>query len=180
MAYTDIELETSDLDWFIKMGSRYIHAASGGGVIPDIIRYGATNEALLEEINYSAMRNYYPVQVNPNLKQILALNDIEDDIRFILNTLKITFDDPIETYIEKVYARSFIEYARMGFWSFDKTNPLKPNDPNYHLVAWPMKKVKEIPTIDGLIPKLAILNNIRIPHQKSVDLIRILNNLSVP
>lgn len=175
MAYTDIELETRDLDWFIKMGGRYIHAASGGGVIPDIIRNGSTNEALLEEINYSDIRNYYPVRVNQNLKNILAIDDMEDDIRFILNTLKIAFDDPIKTYIEKVYARSFIGYARLGFWSFDKTNPLKPYDPYYHLVAWPMKKVKEIPSIDGLIPKLAILKDIRIPHQKSVDLISLLN-----
>lgn len=169
MTYSNIYLETNDIDWFVKIGDRYIHGASGGGEVPNvIIENDIANEKYSEFVEtLEPKKNVY---INKNLETILNLENKRDDIEFLLKALNIQYEDPIKSYIEKVYVRSFAEYAKRGFWSFDRSL-----NGNYHLVAWPKSKIKL--ENDDNIPNLEHIDgrDFQIPRVESFDLVDRIN-----
>lgn len=114
MAYSDIEIYTRDIDWFIQDSQLInIHAASAGRNIPDIIiQNNILNEDLLNQF-LNLPKKYEKIETNPNLQNM-----------GIENT--------------KEYLSDFIDMAQKGFYSFDKTNINNPDDDRYHLVAYPV------------------------------------------
>ncbi len=177
MPYDRLFLETTDLDWFVQVNKRCIHAASGGGIIPKIVMQNNTvNDEIRDRVSIESSKDY-KTELNPHLREILNLEERKDDFAFLLSTLGIEFgDDPIQTYIDKVYVNSFVEYAKKGFWSFDKTNTHNYSDNMYHLVARPVSSHKESFGIEG--SKLYIKEKIRITTTECFNLIGLINDIS--
>lgn len=121
MAYSQIEQSTLDLDLFFKDKNKYIHIASGGGRIPDIL---ANSDNTIEEFKtiLNDFKETFEIDVNPSLMEFL---DIEEN--------------KLELYLE-----SFIKYAKKGFFTYDKTNLGEFNDMTFHLVAKPIKGKLEL------------------------------------
>ncbi len=117
MAYSLIEQQTRDIDWYIgnlRIGN-ILHFASGGGRLPQIIE---DNDNLNESINHTILSATaeFKYQVNPNLSQILGIEGMD-----------------LENYLV-----DFIFRAQRGLHTFDKTNLNDFNDMTYHIVAWPI------------------------------------------
>ncbi len=154
MSYSVIEEECKDIDWFCIIDKYPIHVASAGGILPEIIK----KEKKINQKNRKIIKNaseYCDYKLNPKLKNIISkyINPKDEShILAVLEALNLKSNKPIDTYIEKVYAHSFIEFAKKGFYSFDKSNINDPNDGKYHLVASPSKLItneiiSELPNI---------------------------------
>lgn len=177
MPYDRLYLETTDLDWFVQVNNRCIHAASGGGIIPNIvIQNDEKNMEIRNRVIGEPSKNY-KFELNPHLRNILNLEDRKEDIAFLLSTLGIEFgDDPIQVYIDKVYVNSFVEFAKKGFWSFDKTNVQNYSDRMYHLVARPVySHHMAVYSIEG--SSLYTNEKIKIITTKCFDLVTLINNI---
>jgi hypothetical protein len=121
MAYSIIEQQTRDIDVFLKDNNKLIHIASAGGRLPQFLAENdITNELIINQRN--TFSENYEVEINQNLNQILNLetqNDLEN------------------------YLADFIFMAKCGFYSYDKSKLGDFEDTNFHLVAWPGRKINE-------------------------------------
>ena len=101
-------LRTRDIDWFIKNGEYHIHATSIRGDLPDIINDREYIMAMYKKV-YDLHEIYQPEEIAINLD-------------FIKRTI---FKDlqGIELYTAiRNYLPWFVNMARKGFISFDRTN----------------------------------------------------------
>lgn len=153
MAYTLIEQQTRDIDWFIfdSTNFNFCHFASAGGKLPQIIQENdLLNEEFIQIINRSEYKEMFEYEINPNLRDIINIKGDE------------SYDD---------YTRDFINYAKRGFYSYDKTNINNFDDMTYHLVAYPkdfQRSIIEKRYYDILCKsKNFIVNNGFIPFNKN-------------
>lgn len=119
MSYSIIELNSLDLDIFFKDESKMIHLASAGGLLPErLLNSDSYNKNILDII--SNFNSEFEFEVNPNLTEILGISQ-----------------DGLENYII-----SFIEMAKRGFYSYDKSKLGDFEDLTFHLVARPKSPLK--------------------------------------
>lgn len=130
-----------DIDYILNINNFNIHVASAGGKIPDIINQNREqNNDLIEKVKKMPyIFSIDEIILNKNIPEILRLYDQIDFIRTTLNACRIkhTEENMIDIYLNKIYGYSFINYARKGFYSFDRTNINNPDNNQYHLVAYP-------------------------------------------
>jgi hypothetical protein len=148
MAFTIIEQYSRDIDYYVfhrKLG--LLHFASAGGRLPRIIE---SNDELMTAIHGEVIEspNRFEYELNPNLQRILNIES-----------------DQVESY-----SREFIEMAKRGLLSFDRTYINDPEDQTYHLVAWP-KEAREDPflffeVISRLENNNLIFNKSYIPFER--------------
>ena len=136
MAYTQIEQSTLDLDLFLRDKNKFIHIASGGGRIPNSL---ANSDGVIEDFkaNIDDLANDFEVQTNPDLLEILNIEDHE-----------------LESYLS-----DFIKYAERGFFTYDKTKLGEFDDMTFHLVAKPnkgslqLKRIFDIVNSENILPE---------------------------
>ena len=117
-------IRTRDIDWFVRSGEYNIHATSCRGDLPDIVN----------DREY-IMFNYKDVDDLPTIYQ---LEEIAINIDFIKRKIfKNLQDKELYTAI-KNYLPWFVNIARKGFVTFDKTNIEDFKDNEYHIVAFPI------------------------------------------
>jgi len=114
-----------DLDIFCELDIFKLHFATAGGIIPhktmidpDHHRFRASLKSKVNTLSF----NY---KLNPALDQILAIKSEEQ---------RFSFDGENRA----LYLYDFINYAKKGLFSFDRTFISKPSNSNYHLVAYPI------------------------------------------
>jgi hypothetical protein len=120
MAYSQIEQSTLDLDLFLKDKNKFIHIASGGGKIPNRL---ANSDNVIEDFKETVnnIDNSFEIEINPELSRILNIEETE-----------------LETYLS-----DFLKYAKLGFFTYDKTKLGEFDDMTFHLVAKPIKGTLE-------------------------------------
>lgn len=113
---SEIEQQTSDIDWFFTDGVDIAFVASGGGKLPD---------SIAESINYGLLSSFFrnlptisETIINKNLNKIL------------------------ETDVDERYLFDYNMMSEKGLYSFDKTIPNNFLEPNYHLVTQPKSPLK--------------------------------------
>ena len=126
-----------DLDWFFKVGDKYIHVASAGGEVPEAIkgRFAQFHE-ILQAIS-EIPSEFSPIIDEPKLLEHLHLREGENP----------------EGY--EAFVLFFKGMAMKGFYSFDKQHITDQEDNHYILVAEPGLNSKTHPVfsdLDGLIP----------------------------
>lgn len=136
---TDRYCFTTDIDWFCVINGTPIHVASGGSHLPSFMKRRTIEKILLDVWTVLKL----PIQFDYELNQEYLFNHVvntgyeylENDSLF--SNMK-DIDKSIFLHEESLtmclYARSFVEMARRGFYSFDKTE----NSSYYHLVARPI------------------------------------------
>jgi hypothetical protein len=121
MAYSLIEQHSRDLDIFLLDSNKLIHFASGGGLLPErAINSDEYNNLILAEISQDLSE--FEIEINPNLSELLNLNQ-----------------ENLERYLV-----SFIEMARKGFYTYDKSKLGNFEDQTFHLVAKPIRPQQNI------------------------------------
>ena len=138
---TDIYMSTHDIDWFCCINHVYIHVASAGCKLPEIYRtmnYQILKSFLNRALSLPIISDYV---LNENYINQYLINNGEEDFE---HEFYDDSEDDIflhdEPKIMRLYSRSFVEMARRGFYSFDKSEG--END-NYHLVAKPTIALQE-------------------------------------
>ena len=120
MKYNEDYIYSKDIDWFFVANGKYVHVASAGGMIPDIIN----DREKLRDIQ----------------REVFLAPDIYRDEQIIINEdiirQRFAQSDNFEQCRE-LYLRSFMAMARKGFISLDRTNFYNPNDNTYHIVCMP-------------------------------------------
>ena len=103
MKYTEIYMMNHDIDWFCVVNDIYIHVASAGGMLPDLIN----DKDTLRDIQHQ-------VQMLPDIysEEEIEYNDFAIDNVVGENNFKA----------RQLYVESFVAMARKGFASFDRTN----------------------------------------------------------
>lgn len=120
MKYTEEYLRSRDIDWFCVINGIYVHIASAGGLLP------------VEINDREILRN--------NQRIVYGLDDIftEEEIEVNRTFLSARFgnqdggNQKTEYYLE-----SFLQMARKGFVSLDRTNLADQDDNTYHVVCKP-------------------------------------------
>ncbi|MBJ6110073.1 hypothetical protein JAO73_13705 [Hymenobacter sp. BT523] len=122
MVISDIDQEVFDYDWFaVDTDGHVLHFASAGGVLPASV--AASNEALTMLQEYF---NRLPETPEANKVQVVANVSKEKGVQY----------------------DSFVNYARRGLFSFDKTRLGARLDACYHLIARPQHELMlaDLPT----------------------------------
>lgn len=135
MMYDTSYLQSKDIDWFFKCGSAYVHIASAGGYLPKEVN----NREKLRAIQYKVSQLPYLFSV-----QKIVVNEK------LINQMLNNKPKSILAYVE-----SFVDMARRGFVSLDRTNIAEPSDNRYHIVCRPpwsiqLKEIDlELPSVDA-------------------------------
>ena len=132
MAYSIEQQHSRDIDWYFKDGNgNLIHVASAGGRLPKIIE---ENDELMDIIHSQILDlpTQFEESINPNLGQFVSFNSNE---------------------ARELYLEDFVNMARKGIISIDKTKLGNFEDTTYHIVAYKKKYNKRrcafiIKTID--------------------------------
>ena len=109
---TEIEQETSDINWFFVSGNKIGFVASGAGKLPGSVAY--LDEKM--ELLWSYFRDL------PETSELLISPELES-----IKNIVIT----------NAYLSDFTYMAKRGLYTFDKTTANNFRDTNYHLVAKP-------------------------------------------
>ncbi len=116
---TDIEQETSDIDWFFTDGIDVGFIASAGGRLPNSISNRSVVSVQFLASYFKDLPKRCDFIINPNLNNI------------------ITHETDINEYLS-----CFIKMAEKGLFTFDKTVLNNFSDTNYHLIAKPINPIK--------------------------------------
>ncbi|MGZ3754697.1 MAG: hypothetical protein ACXVAY_03175 [Mucilaginibacter sp.] len=137
---TDIEQETSDIDWFFTNGKEVGFVASGGGILPKSVSKRSFDEIELLATYFRGLPKTSKTIIDTNLKEVITSGNNTNE-----------------------YLSSFIEMAEKGFFSFDKSVINRFSDTNYHLVATPINPLKfdDLPSeISKILAETKINSNI--------------------
>lgn len=119
--YPESYLLSKDIDWFFKLNNQFIHVASAGGRLPVIIN----DREKLREIQYQVF----------NLPYIFSEEEIIINDGFINQMLSPQLRANPQLY--NTYVESFINFARKGFISCDRTEVTNLMSNIYHIVCMP-------------------------------------------
>lgn len=149
----EVEFLNMDLDLFYSINGYPIHVASGGGYISlyyQNLEYDKYNlPKLVREIK--PKYTYEQLIINPALREIISFDNRISEIMMIIEAVfsrNNIYDHTVapylrnedslfEFYIKKIYGTSFINMAKRGFLSFDKTDITIHNSDLFHWIAMP-------------------------------------------
>jgi hypothetical protein len=136
----EIEMLNCDFDLFYLVNDKYpIHIATAGCIINTPPYAGYTVAEVISRSKKVCedfpLSDSDQIEINPELSNILGI-DVEFAKTVCDTVLHQQFEDPLTTYITKVYAWSFIRMAQRGFISLDRTH-INMNDHLFHWVARP-------------------------------------------
>lgn len=109
---------------FITRRNHPIHIATAGGFVPEFCYENKFNNRLRSYLKSKQSNKLTEYKTNPELKNI-----IEQSLSELTHDTSHTAMD--------LYLHDFVNYAKRGCFSFDRTNLNDPNDTQYHLVAFP-------------------------------------------
>lgn len=126
MKYRKEYLKTRDIDWFCNINNVWIHVASAGGNLPDIVNDSTKNRDI--QFLVAQLPDIHNIEdINVNEKNLAQRFSQVENIEEARNN----------------YLLTFVAMAKKGFVSFDRTNLSEQEDNHYHIVAWP-KKIKPL------------------------------------
>lgn len=100
------------------------HIATAGGEVSKNLYEDPIHFQIRKKVKNLPPEMKMEWKLNPYINEIFAKKRMSDNEEY-------TFD-------QELYTHDFIEYAKCGFFSFDRTNLNSPYDKNYHLVAYPV------------------------------------------
>ncbi|WP_183576621.1 hypothetical protein HDF18_21815 [Mucilaginibacter sp. X5P1] len=116
---TDIEQETSDIEWFFTNGKEIGFVTSSAGKLPISVANKSMEEIAFLTAYFSDLPYRSSLTINPDLKALLS-----------------------PCTISREYLSDFTKMTERGLFSFDKTAFNNFSDPNYHLVAKPLNPLR--------------------------------------
>lgn len=119
MPYSEEEQQRRDIDWFFTdQSGRIFHIASGGGILPKRIQENDNNRQISGLLRFISAE--FKTEINQNVINIIGYQD----------------QSPVR---RDLYFESFINFAKLGLFSFDNSILGNFENQKYHLVAMPVK-----------------------------------------
>lgn len=110
-----------DFDWFfVDEGDHLCHVASAAGRLPERVSVLEVEELQSMSSTVRQLPTRFEYEINPQL----------EEFKFFENELQ-----------RLEYLSDFIEFAKRGLYSFDKSNINSFEHSGYHLVAYPKKDI---------------------------------------
>ena len=127
-------INSHDIDWFAFYEGKYIHVASAGGLLPQIVNDRTKLRFLQKYVKELPLGNH---EIVKNIKQVISGHNLSEE----------QLDD---------YFESFENMAKKGFYSYDKVDINDTEDNKYILVAYPKEpiNIKKIEDLD--FPNLSV------------------------
>lgn len=110
-----------DLDLFFGIGFLWGHFATAGLQIHDEFFFDPIHSNFRSFIKNYPFKRPFEYKLNPYLDDLIS-NKYVTNPNFDLDS----------------YLNDFIDYAKMGFFSFDRSNINSQTDTKFHLVAYPI------------------------------------------
>lgn len=110
-----------DLDLFFSIGMLWGHFATAGLQVRDEIFFDPSHNNFRMFIKNYPLKKAFEYKLNPYLDDIISSK---------------YFTNP--EFKLDIYLKDFIDYAKMGLFSFDRTTINSQTDPKFHLVAYPI------------------------------------------
>lgn len=152
--YDEAYLRSHDIDWFCIIGETCCHIASAGGLIPDAIN----DREKLRNMQKRVFDSDY----------IFGKDEIGINEEFLIERFGDDSGRAVDDYLE-----TFIDMARKGFVSLDRTNfaipesldetsSSEPTGWEYHIVCYPKgtKKDEELPKIQDFRSRFSNLHRV--------------------
>lgn len=149
----EIEFLNMDLDLFYSVNGYPIHVASAGGYISLYYQNMEYDEYNLPKLVREIKPKYTfdQIIINPALREIINFDGRIEEVMMIIEAVfsrngiydhkVLPFlgnrDSLYDFYIKKIYGTSFINMAKRGFLSFDRTDITKHNSDLFHWIAMP-------------------------------------------
>lgn len=143
MKYDEAYIHSKDIDWFCIIGDVFCHVASAGGMIPDVIN------------DREKLRSLQ--------KRVFDSNFIFDEEDIVVNEPFLNQHFGNDEEARTAYLHSFMNMARKGFVSFDRTNVMNLYDQTYHIVCYPKNPIRlqgfhDICKVEGNVPQKELSN----------------------
>lgn len=114
-----------DLFYLSCFAGVLVHVATAGGVIPNRVWTDPVHAHIRARLK--------------NLPENLKFNyKLSDGVEEIINSKAQRSREKGIVFDRETYLHDFIEYAKCGCFSFDRTNIHESTDRRYHLVAYPV------------------------------------------
>lgn len=172
----------NDIDWFCILDGVPVHVASAGDLLP-MMYADCESAAFLKSILNDVLKQplLFDYKLNDKYLDEHVLNegygylteddnpigqDMDEDWHSIM-----TKNEPLS---KRLYATSFVEMARRGFYSFDKT---EDKEGEYHLVAYPANGVMDWQFVDAPFVKGANLDFTKPDSLVNIRLVELINEL---
>ncbi len=114
---TEIEQQTLDIDWFFIADQNIAFVASGGGKLPQSVAKSLEKNKMLASF-FRSLPVISEIIISPDLNKVVM------------------------TPINDQYLADFVDMAKKGLFSFDKTVLNDFSESHYHLVAKPVNPLK--------------------------------------
>lgn len=172
MKLSEDYIQSKDIDWFCCINGIYVHAASAGGELPNIVNDYNKLRGIQEAV--SKLPDIYKDE-ELIFNETFIKKELENNINLLRN--KGIFNgqyDPNKGF--EYYIFTFKSMARKGFISYDRTHVNEIDDNHYHWVARPCNDSCipeiEIPIVEAKIDKQSLLD-------QELDLIKLLKEAKI-
>ena len=133
MKFSMSYMQSRDIDWFCCIEGIYVHIASAGGELPNIVN----NRKILRKIQLAVSRLndiYEEKQIIFN-EEVIKKRLRSNIDRLIKRGVEVNLYNEEESY--RNYISTFAAMARKGFVSYDRINIFDITDNRYSWVARP-------------------------------------------
>ena len=172
MKLSDDYIQSKDIDWFCCIDNIYVHVASAGGELPDIVNDYNRLRGIQEAV--SKLPDIYKDE-ELEINETFIKEELEKNINLLRD--KGIFNGQYDSNKGfEDYISTFKSFARKGFISYDRTLVYEIDDNHYHWVARPRDSVRipeiDIPMVEANIDKQSISN-------QGLDLIEMLRETKI-
>lgn len=147
MKLSENYIQSKDIDWFCCINGVYVHVASAGGELPDIINDNNKLREIQEAV--SKLPDIYEDE-ELEINETFIRSELEKNIRQLQEMDIYHGNYDINKGVED-YTSTFKIMARKGFTSYDRTHVSEIDDNHYHWVVRPRNNSRipqiELPTV---------------------------------
>lgn len=172
----------NDIDWFCIIDGVPVHVASAGDLLPAMYASNgspASMKSILSDVLKQPFE--YDYKLNDEYLDGHVLNEGYEYLEEQENPIGQDMDDDWQSIMTKneplskrLYASSFVEMARRGFYSFDKT---EDKEGEYHLVAYPSNGMSDWQLVDAPYVKVVNLDFTKPETLVNIRLVDLINKL---
>ncbi|WP_270658454.1 MULTISPECIES: hypothetical protein [unclassified Aeromonas] len=135
----DLDLFFSPIFYHKKTSPLLLHLATAGGIVSEKVYKNPVHDNIRYKIKNMPMNLKLRYELSPKIEHIIQLK-----------TERYRYNDDFK-FDKEAYLHDFIEYAKSGCFSFDRTNINDPELNNYHLVAYPIIDKKYFETLEFIL-----------------------------
>lgn len=171
----------NDIDWFYIVGNQPSHFASNGGLLPrkfysdyQLFKIMAEVMKLPATFKVSLNKQYIDTVLQRDYPIYSSHNNVIQDVDYLpLEDYQTNGVNPNAGFVELNYIWSFVEFAKRGFYSYDRDS----TDGVYHLVASPVTSI-DLKSEYNLYKKIRMCSKLQDEKSHAPEIIDIVSHIN--